>query len=247
MALGKWQVEVVGVIQTHALDPDQKDDGLRNAGTLVRYRQVKASTSTPKMHQVLIREPAMDDPVRNPYISPSNVGNADATGVNTSLLQHVRTGQLLTFSMIVGVIVMVGILTMVVRNPDNAKPDNAKKFFLEIGLGAGCVACIASYAVSTFQHRRALASFREQCGSEDAVVSDDELLAPAVTQFLANIFAATLAGQAVLEGAAVINVVLMVIDGNLLHLAVVAVMIVGMAMYTPTVARRRALIEQGLS
>jgi hypothetical protein len=185
----------------------------------------------------------MHDPVRNPYIPASDVGNDHQIGREGSLLQHVRTGQVITFAMIMGLIMMVGILLTLSIDGDKGQADDKNSILILLGIGAGFLAIITSLVLSRWQHRAALMALRANRAADDAIPSDSQTVTSSVARFLGSSASATLVGQAVLEGAAVINAVLMVIDGNLLHLAVVAVMIVGMALQTPTIAKRRAAIE----
>ena len=61
----------------------------------------------------------MDDPVRNPYISESDVGNVNTFGGQTSLKASVRTGQIITVAMIMGVITIALVLIVIVNGKDD--------------------------------------------------------------------------------------------------------------------------------
>ena len=183
----------------------------------------------------------MDDPVKNPYISPADVAKSSSFGGEMTLIGYVRTGQIITFSLIMGVVFMVGILMAI----DSGEDKNARELFLWIGVGLGSLACVVSFALGRVLRAQALSSFRNQSSGDDVLEVDDKVVTPAVHQLLSNAFAAQLVGQSVLEGVAVANAILMLLDHNLLHLAVIVVMIVGIALYTPTISKRRELIEEG--
>lgn len=57
---------------------------------------------------------------------------------------------------------------------------------------------------------------------------------------------ANLVGQALLEGAAVINLVFSFINGSLLHLPVAAVGLIGVLTMVPTIGKLRRFVTRGL-
>ena len=187
-------------------------------------------------------DPTMDDPVKNPYISPADTAKSSTFGGETTLIGYVRTGQIITFSLIMGVVFMAGILMVIGKD---GEPNSKPELFLWLGVGLGCLACVASFVLSRVLRAQALSSFRQQASDADLPAADDKLVTPAVHQLLSSAFTAQLVGQSVLEGVAVVNAILMLLDHNLLHLAVIAVMIVGIALHVPTTAKRQELIEEG--
>jgi hypothetical protein len=73
---------------------------------------------------------------------------------------------------------------------------------------------------------------------------EEATLPPAVARFVSAEQTATLVGQAILEGGAMINLVLMMLDHRIaLHLIIVVAAIIGIAFMTPTVDRLRRSIE----
>jgi hypothetical protein len=64
-----------------------------------------------------------------------------------------------------------------------------------------------------------------------------------VVKWLGGEQAATLVAQAVLEGAAVLNAVLMLVDDQLWHLAPIAILLAGLAMLTPTTTKVLGRLE----
>jgi hypothetical protein len=131
--------------------------------------------------------------------------------------------------------------------PAGNMPTEAGEWVLPaIGIAACIGACVASWFVVTMMKRVAIRKFRAE--STDEILREDFQSASTfphqVAQLLGASQAWTIVGQAILEGAAMMNGMLMIVDGNLIHLAAIAILIVGIAIQFPTVSKKLALIQQ---
>jgi hypothetical protein len=189
------------------------------------------------------------DPVKNPYISSEAIDDPSTAGVGASMRTQIRVGQIITFALVQGTLIFAGIMAYMVmgKNPVGAPPANGRDtLFLGIGIALALGACaIAVVAASTIR-RLAVQRFREQFDSDSVTSSPDSAAPPAVNELIARLQAATLVGQAAMEGAAFANAVLLMLSGNLLHLAVITVMVIGIIWQTPTVGKRQRVIEEAM-
>ncbi|TWU27145.1 hypothetical protein Pla52o_10090 [Novipirellula galeiformis] len=191
-------------------------------------------------------------PIENPYLS--SAATRDEAG-QTNLSGLVRTGQIIAFALLQGVLFITAIfayLTFVsggngehgAAAGNAAMPENDGDWvFLLIGIVACFAGCFASFVVNRLMKQMAIRQFVAS-GSEVAVpVAETVTITPEISQLLAASQTQTIIGLAIVEGAAVINVVLMMLDENMLHLVMVAFCLVAMAVQFPTLRKKMDLIE----
>lgn len=186
----------------------------------------------------------INDPVRNPYTSPEvdDAAAIDAIG-DASLNSVARTGQVITFALIQG-LVCIGAILLYLTWAGNA-PDSSPLWIAGLGIAAAIVSWIAAAFIPATLRRQATRQLQSTALQIDLPASDDATLAAALQRFVAAQQTATLVGQALLEGGAMINLVLMLIDHRIiLHLTMVLAAIIGIAFMTPTIDRIRKSAER---
>ena len=108
-------------------------------------------------------------------------------------------------------------------------------------------AAIASMCVPMMQRKAAAARYRDLGERVRLPIDPDAILTPGLTQYVAVWQSSALVGQAMLEGAAIMNLILMHIDGHRLHLAFAGACIIGIILHTPFVGRMHHAIENLMS
>jgi hypothetical protein len=197
----------------------------------------------------------VDDPVQNPYI---DAGSFDAQGDSgASIKERVRIGMIITFALVQGLVIMTAIILFVSQGDAPIPADNAGAMppaggdwvLPGIGLVACIGACFASFFVVTMMKRVATGKFRSEAPpkTQPLNLASEKALPRPVAQLLGASQTWTIVGQAILEGAAVINVVLMLIDHNYIHLAAIGILIAGIVIQLPTVSKSLTLIENARS
>ncbi len=192
----------------------------------------------------------MDDPVRNPYLStnPSDEA-ARGGGSGGSLVAHVRTGQIITFALVQGVVLIGAVMAYLALDaPANPVPPGAtpagEDFILPaIGIAVAVSCWIAALIVSSVMRRKAADQLSESGEKVDLPYRADALLTASIREFLAASQTATIVGQAACEGAAVANLILMLVDGNWIHLPFAVICVIGIAVQVPTTGKLQNAIE----
>lgn len=191
----------------------------------------------------------MTDPVQNPYISPESIAE-DAPG--GSLSEFVRPGQIITFALVQGVLVITAILFLFIKgeaaavNPaaPNAPTAGGGDLVLPgIGIVAAVGACVIAFALRTMLRRTSINKYRKTETKPQEIASQDASLTPAMRQLMKDSQVGTLIGQVILEGAAVMNAILMVVDDNIIHLVPIAILVAGIVIQLPTVGKKRQLAK----
>jgi hypothetical protein len=189
------------------------------------------------------------DPVKNPYISSDAIEDPSTAGFGSSMRTQIRVGQIITFALVQGTLIFAGIMAYMVagNNPVGAPQANGRDtLFLGIGIALAIGACVIAVAAASMIRRLAVQRFREQCDSDSVMLSPDAAAPPAVNELIARLQSATLVGQSAMEGAAFANAILLMLSDNLLHLAVIAAMVIGIIWQTPTVGKRQRVIEEAM-
>ncbi len=191
----------------------------------------------------------MNDPVQNPFMTP---GAPDDTqrGGSDSLIGSARTGQIITFAMAQGLLVMTAILTyMNLQGGTNTQPvgmwpgPGGDILLPAVGVLMAVGAWVAATIVPARMRRNAASRLKAKGETVDLPVHADVTITPAVGEFLGASQSATIVGQALLEGAATVNLILMLLDGRLFYLALVAICLIGIVLLTPTAGKLQVHIE----
>lgn len=191
----------------------------------------------------------MTDPVQNPYISTDS---NDENAPGGSLTEFVRPGQIITFALVQGVLVIAAVMYFFVMDDPvvpNAAPNampagNGDLVLPGIGIVAAIGACAFSFVITKMLRRTIISKYQSTETNPQKVTSQDVSLTPAMRGLMQGSQTCTLVGQAILEGAAVINAILMIVDNNLIHLGLIAVLVVGIVIQVPTVGKKWALARE---
>ncbi len=178
---------------------------------------------------------------------------AGGSGKQATLASVARTGQILTFVLIQSTVLVACIfLFMTLREQQAEVPrpipgeDAAGDEDIVLPI-AGTVltlgAAIASLVAPVMQRKAAAARYLALGERVRLPIDPDAILTPGLTQYVAVWQSSALVGQAMLEGAAIMNLVLMHIDGHRLHLAFAGACIIGITLHTPFVGRMHHAIE----
>lgn len=184
------------------------------------------------------------------HVIPTPAGRS---GKQATLASVARTGQILTFVLIQSTVLAACIfLFMALREQQAEVPrpipgaENAGEQDVVLPI-AGTVltlgAAIASLIVPMMQRKAAAVRYRDLGERVRLPINPDAILTPGLTQYVAVWQSSALVGQAMLEGAAIMNLALMHIDGYRLHLAFAGACIIGITLHTPFVGRMHQAIE----
>ena len=195
------------------------------------------------------------DPVRNPYLASgqdSEGQHTDSPG-NATVGGRIRTAQVVTIALVMGATTMAAVLVFVTffsgaNDIRDAAPGNPAGGGVDVILVIACFvsfsAFVASLIVPRFIRAAAINQFRGREDKTELPLTGEESLTPPLADLIGRYATATLVGQAILEGAANINLVFMVINANPLHLVIAAVMVAGVLAYWPAVGRFESWIRQ---
>ncbi|MFG0286727.1 MAG: hypothetical protein ACF8CQ_01040 [Rhodopirellula sp. JB044] len=180
----------------------------------------------------------------------------------TTLGQFVRLGQLLSFALASGIVTTSAVFLFLVsqREPDAEQPG---WIFLAIGGGVFVASLVVSFLLRLMLKSNAASSLRQTQEAEEvcrggAAASQsardawenwdaEEPLPRPLIGFLSATQTSRIVAQAVLEGAAMINLVFTMLDGNLIHFAFAAFCLVGVIAMTPTTGKVRSEIRSALT
>ncbi|TWU37215.1 hypothetical protein [Novipirellula artificiosorum] len=194
----------------------------------------------------------MSDPVQNPYLSPT-AASAAATESTGTLLTTLRTNQIIAIALIQGVLLITAILAfMTLRSAPNANPApvampaGAGDLVLPLmGAVLGAGSLVASMLVSKIMRQASINRFIASKENVPRPIDENITMTPAIRKLVGAASATRIVALAILEGAAVFNAILMLLDGYLaLHLAVITVCIFAMGVRFPTLRKRLDLIEE---
>lgn len=192
----------------------------------------------------------MTDPVQNPYISPElNMESA----LGGSLSEFIRPGMIITFALAQGVLIITAILYFFVMDgPASANPvgpnappaGNGDLVLPGIGIAAAVGACVIAFVLRKMLRQTSINKYRATETNPQPLTSQDASLTSAMRQLMQDSQTGTLIGQAILEGAAVMNAILMMIDNHPIHLAPIAILLAGIVIQLPTVSKKRQLAKE---
>ncbi|WP_442507049.1 hypothetical protein SH528x_005935 [Novipirellula sp. SH528] len=188
-------------------------------------------------------------PIQNPYLSSATTSNS-SNCINLKGL--VRTGQVIAFALIQGVLFITAILAYLTFLSGDGGPANAgpasppaedNLVLVIIGVVACFVGCFASFVVNRLMKGMAIRQF-VSTGEEVALPIDETATMTAeISSLLTTSQTRMIIGMALVEGAAVINAVIMMLDENVIHLVMIALCLAAMAVQFPTLRKKLDLIE----
>ena len=179
-----------------------------------------------------------------------------------------RTGQIITLAFGKGVLIIALIFGIMLMDGDQQNTNT--EFLLAMGGGLFVVLLVGSFLVPRLLRSTAttrLRSHPEVSAMRESSTTDPSLRDPTLSRsrhqwvqwearqpvpeplrpFLMAQQTSTLVGQAILEGSAVVNLVLALIDGSWLHFVFVFFALVGLISMIPTVQKLRNRIENAIA
>ncbi|MCM2374389.1 hypothetical protein [Aporhodopirellula aestuarii] len=201
--------------------------------------------------------PSSSDSVDNS--ETAGIGNQQSTP--TTLSGLVRVGQIISFAMVTGVITISVVFAMLLLKREEPPHDDVMLvalgggvFVMALGSAFFLWMTLRSAAVTKLHRHPEVAELLSGGAAASQSARDawenwdqDEALPPPLRPFLGAMQTSCLVAQAVLEGAAIANLVLALIDGNALHFVFVLFSLVGIAALTPTTGKMRGHIRAALS
>ena len=183
-------------------------------------------------------------------MTPTATGGGPPAGaLGSSLTAHARTGQIITFALAMGLLMMSAVLSYVTLGADNTPPvgmlpgAGGDVIIPVIGVLLTIGGCLAAAIIPPMMRRSAAAKIRGYGVPLDQPTGADGAITPQVRELLDKSQAATLVGQAQLEGSATICLVLMLLDGRLLYLGFVLVCLIGIVLLAPTTGKLQETVE----
>lgn len=173
-----------------------------------------------------------EHPIRNPYLNASDPDGGGEAELQQTISASARIGQIITFALVQGVVLFAGVAVYLVHSgeADDALVADPNWTLPLIGLGLALIAIVASWIVSGQLLQAALRNFEARGGGDPL-------------SLLGGYRSSIIVAQAILEGAAMANGVLMILDRSLFHLPVIGVLILALVVRTPTAARTRAFLD----
>lgn len=189
-------------------------------------------------------------PIQNPYLASATPGSNSDNQVNLKGL--VRTSQIIAFALIQAVVFITAIMAYLTLlssdgGPANAAPANPPAddslVMVVIGVVACFVGCIASFVANRLLKGMAIRQFSSSGEEVELPVDETVTMTAEISRLLTTSQTRMIIGMALVEGAAVINAVMMMLDENMIHLVMVAICLVAMAVQFPTLQKKLDLIE----
>ncbi|KAA5545329.1 hypothetical protein FYK55_06650 [Roseiconus nitratireducens] len=191
----------------------------------------------------------MNDPARNPYAAGSSTPGAGGTGRTIATIRSASaTGMTITFALVSGVTFITAV--MIWMSSGSLQPgeswfrfDRQSVLLLGFGFlvllgGAG-----AAFAIRILMTRQAMQQNPPTDQPLPQPLTDDATLPPWAQSLLGSVSASTIVGQALMEGPAIINAILLMIDDNLAHLVPIVLAVIGILLQTPTSSRYQRILE----
>ena len=192
----------------------------------------------------------MNDPARNPYTKPSSALQrgpiSNGLGQNTINATAI-TGGIISFALICGVLMMSTCLVFFMSGLEEGQEpirfDGDALIFVVVGYAVFIASAVAAVFIRSLMKRQAIAEFKAADEELPQPLEGDSTLPPSAQRFLGTVSTYTLIGQAMMEGPAVINLVLLFIESNYAHVVPVVLGIIGIALQVQTVGRLQSLIR----
>ena len=188
--------------------------------------------------------------MNDPTSQPLNSSQSQGTGKRSSISNIARTGQVLTFVMIQLVVLVACVLLYMTLDVSDqprveATPRGSGTYWFLPWIGAILMfgAVIGAFLLPRKLRRVALSKYRQIGERVRMPVHFEAILTPALTDFAGACQASALVGQSLLQFAAIVNLMLMYLDGHLLHLLLAAACVVGIVLQIPLSSRLSKAIE----
>lgn len=184
----------------------------------------------------------MPVPIQNPYLSSDEVQTSSTDGGTVG--SRTRVGQIISAALGLGILMTTGVMLSVAFGSPSEDSFATQEFVL---LLVGMMVCVGSLTVATVAglalRRRAIKTYAATLGDQAPKIETGTPATGALGTLLGQLQVRQIVGQAVLEGSAMINAMLMMVDGNLLHIAPIAVALISVLLMTPTIPKTQAVID----
>ena len=190
------------------------------------------------------------------YAPPAPLPGEYSTGPQRgtySVATAARTGQIITFGLAQGVLLIAAVLTyFAIGNDQQAAPGQPNPgpvladgglfgspdlVMLAIGWSFAAFSFLAAVWLPSRSRQRAIKRFQASQETLPMPLQAHDELPPAARSLVQSRMAATLISQALFEGAAITNALLLLLSSHLLHLIPVAVGILGIVAQVPTATK----------
>lgn len=192
----------------------------------------------------------MNDPAKNPYVASSSApGQGFSGGQRPSTINAAATtGTVISLALIGGVFMITAILTfMIMSDPPEDESlirfDGDAILFLGIGYGVFLASAVAAVVLRGITKGQAVANLKASDEEMPQPLDGNSTLPPSGQAFLGAVATYTLIGQALMEGPAVVNAILMFVENNFAHVIPIILGAIGIALQIPTAGKLKTLIE----
>lgn len=192
----------------------------------------------------------MNDPAENPYAANAQTpGGRFSQGQSPSTIDATaRVGGLISFALIGGVVTITTILSfLILSNPPEDQSlfrfDGDAMIFLAVGYLVFFGSTIAAVVLRGIMKGQAVAKLKSSDEDLPKPLRGDSPLPRSGIAFLGAVSTYTLIGQALMEGPAVVNAILMFIDNNFAHAIPIVLGLIGIAIQIPTAGKIKASME----
>lgn len=180
-------------------------------------------------------------PIENPYLSPEpqddDFGNL---GDGESIRVQARAGMFITFGLAQGLIATAALMLFVLGI--DGEPDE-DPLFLYIGGGAAILMISTAILLPLLLRAKAVHDYRSSNEKMQPPIDIDRTPNRAASRLLGVYRGSTITSQACLEGAGIVNLVLMMLDNQMMiHLAIVGICLMGIIVQLPTAQRMKNLL-----
>lgn len=192
----------------------------------------------------------MEDPAKNPYAASSTQRGATnfGGGAPGTINGAARIGTVITLALVSGVVMMSAIMSfLVLSDPPEEESlfrfDGDAMLFLGVGYVVFLGGAFVAIVMRGLMKGQAAANLRSAGEDFPQPLDGNSSLPPSGRAFVGAFATYTLIGQALLEGPAVINVILMFIENNFAHAIPIVLAIIGILLQIPTAGRIKSAIE----
>lgn len=180
--------------------------------------------------------------------SPFTSATTSPSENHLSLEGFLRREQIITFALIQSVVFITAIMAYLAFwsgdwGPANAAPSDDDTVLVAIGAAVCFGGCFASFVVNRLMRAAAIQQFVSAGEEVEVSVQESMAISSRIRELLAASQTRTIVCLALVEGAAVINAMLMMLDANLTHLVMIAFCFVAMVLQFPTLQKKLDLIE----
>lgn len=193
----------------------------------------------------------MNDPAKNPYTASADAaGAAFTSGAKLNTVgATVTMGWVITAALLGGVVLMTALMIYLAFSdpPEEGgwfRFGGDSMLLLIVGYVVFFGGVVGAIAARLFIQQQGIARFQARQRELPEPLDGDTPLPAEAQHFVGSLMAATLVGQALLEGPAIANAILMMLESNLAHLVPIGLAAIGIVLQVPTRDRWVGLLEQ---